>query len=211
MTMEEYLKEIEFAATPILPAIWHEHAELKKMQTEVADLARRVEAEYRAAQSIADDAMDADDVMLATARHWENYFGDDKTLYHKDKETTALQQRVAAREFAVAALAGNLLQFAKQGISIAHGNLGACPSGRNIGTQVLKTVIWQGRNQALHWEGDGHGQPLHRPVEDCFNRLIADFGSRFTDFKTKNLGFAVVELLGWKSFVEFKADMLSMK
>ena len=49
----------------------------------------------------------------------------------------------------------------KQGISIVHGGLGAAPNGRMIGSQPLKEVIWQGRNQGFHWAE----QSFHPPVE----------------------------------------------
>lgn len=52
-----------------------------------------------------------------------------------------LQSYLKETEFAVDTLAGGLLQIAKQGISIVHGNPHNCPSGRRIGSLTLKSII----------------------------------------------------------------------
>ncbi|AJD52759.1 hypothetical protein TH3_13215 [Thalassospira xiamenensis M-5 = DSM 17429] len=68
-----------------------------------------------------------------------------------DDQVRALKAIIRNRQMALQSLSGALLQIAKQGISIAHGGLGACPDGRMIGQSKLKEVIWQARNQSLHY------------------------------------------------------------
>jgi hypothetical protein len=202
--MEDYLNEIEFAVTPVLQAVWHEHVELEKMNAELGPLFEKVYAEYESMQSVARHAMSTGNVLLSR-QAWKNNSGDDLVLFQKNGDADALKRRIAARRFAVDALAGNLLQFAKQGISIVHGNLQNCPEGRYIGTQTLKSVIWCGRNQSLHWEEGS----LSVKVMGCFRRLSIENGiSRFGMFTAKNLGFEVVQLLGWRTFKDFSSDLL---
>ena len=67
-------------------------------------------------------------------------------------------------------------------------------------------MIWQGRNQALHWEEGKFSDP----VKKCFEQLILDFGAKFSGYTTNNMALEVVEVLDWKTFDKFKADLLSL-
>ncbi len=115
-----------------------------------------------------------------------------------------LQAVLDVRKFSTDALSGSALQNGKQGIALVHGRRGPFPDGRIIGTQSLSNIIWQSRNQALHWE-DGSFTP---PVNDCFEALANDIDPKFRDFKTRNMSSDVVTLLGWKEFADFERDML---
>jgi hypothetical protein len=209
--MSDYLKEIDFATRNLLPIIWGERNRLRELEGEVASLTRQVAETYSSVESIAQ--MEAEtlppgpyqDDGVGTAMYWECYFGPDKERHHKDKDRAAMAARVASHQFSAASLAGSLLQHAKQGISLAHGSLTACPDGRQVtASQTLKNVIWQGRNQGIHWE---EGKP-HPPVVQCFDALTLEVGPAFADYKTRNLALDVVELLRWTDFDKFRADML---
>lgn len=103
-------------------------------------------------------------------------------------------------------LAGSLLQIAKQGISIEYGCLTDCPNGRKIGSsEYLKNVIWQSRNQTMHYEEGTY----HKNVIDCFLNLEKDFGSHFK-LKSTNLALNVIDVLGWNSYTEYENDMLTL-
>ncbi len=206
MMMTDYLAEIEFAASNLIPIIWEERNRLRALEAEVALLTRAVEHNYRRAESVAMNAEDPDDVAMATGMYFENYFGDDKERYYKDKDREKLIDQIAAHALSIGSLAGSLLQFAKQGISLAHGGPGKCPNGRPIGSQFLRDVIWQGRNQGIHWE---EGKP-HPPVEQCFETLCKEIDPKFADYKTRNMAVDVVELLGWTDFARFGADMAAL-
>lgn len=123
-------------------------------------------------------------------------------------EIRALQTSIDAKEFSLRALSGALLQIAKQGISITHGGLGACPNGRSIGSEPLKNVIWQARNQSMHFED---GSP-HSPVRSCFQNLENDFGPQFSlrANPPENLARHVVQLLGWKEYSAYEQDLDSI-
>jgi len=204
--MIDYVNEIEFAVHGLIPILWSERNRLRALESKIEGLSAAVRANYEAAESIAMNAEDADDVMLATGRYWENYFGDDKELYAQDEERKKLVDEVAAHALSIGAVAGSLLQYAKQGISLVHGSLASGPNGRLVGSQPLKSVIWQGRNQAIHWE-EGHP---HAATEQSFETLKQDFGGRFNNYNTANMSVEVVDVLGWRDFKTFRDDMMSM-
>ncbi len=201
--MGSYLQEMRFAVEQVLEGLWKERAALDALQAELAELTRVVQQNYARAQTIADDALDADDVMLATGMHWDTYFGEDKERHGKDLERQQLEARLATRQFSMSALAGTALQYAKQGISVVHGGLASCPAGRSIGSVALKDVIWQGRNQASHWE---EGRP-HPPVVKCFEALRSEQDAAFGDYRVRSLADEVIALLAWRDWAAFEADM----
>ncbi len=206
MPMQDYLTEIEYAASSLIPIIWEERKQLRKLEEEVASLQRVVEDNYFRAESVAMNAADSDDVAAATGMYWDNYFGEDRERSDKDKDREQLVNRIAAHALSIGSLAGSLLQYGKQGISLAHGGLAACPAGPAIGSQSLKDVIWQGRNQSLHWED---GKP-HPPVRECFDKLAAEVSSTFADYTDRNMSIDVVEFLGWEDFAAFNKALLSL-
>jgi hypothetical protein len=119
-----------------------------------------------------------------------------------------LEASIDAKDFSLRALSGALLQIAKQGISLEHGGLSACPTGRSIGSESLKNVIWQARNQSMHFE---EGKP-HQPVRSCFRNLENDFGAQFSLASNPPLNLArhVVKLLGWGDYSVYEMDMSSI-
>lgn len=206
MTITDYLTEIEYAATHVIDSLWREHEEAAALRKEIETLRKTAEANYARADWIQQNAEDSDDVMLGVGIHWDTYFGEDKDQHYKSKDLNDLEDRLATREFSFASLAGTLLQFAKQGLSAVYGSPTNWPEGQAIGSQPLKTVILEARNQSEHWEA---GNPRPR-VEACFQALEAEKGKDFGQYKTKNLAFEVVSMLGWHKFSDFKNDMLSM-
>lgn len=189
MNMEAYLKEIEFAVTPIILAIWYEHAQLEKIEKKYERAINKVLKEHK-----------------RNSGRWVSSQSV-KVLDQTGNAMNSLKQRIATREFAVSMLAGSLLQFSKQGISIVYGDINSCPNGPFIGSQNLKSVIWHGRNQSLHWED----QPLSKSVNECFRKLSLEFGlMRFGMFQHQNLGFNIIQLLEWKSYTDFRASLLQL-
>lgn len=203
MTLAEYLDATEYAARSLLEAIWHEQAEIDALSARVATLERLVQAEYATARAIIDDAETPDDVMLGVGRHWENRFGPDREWHGQQQELGGLRAAREARMSALGALAGNLLQVAKQGLSTAFGDETNWPSGRTVGSQTLKAVIRGARNQTIHWE-EGQCRPA---TEQVFQVLMQDFGAPFGDYNTNNLAMPVITLLGWRTYDDYVADM----
>jgi hypothetical protein len=121
MTLIDYLSEMEYAVTRVIESLWHEHDEAKRLRTEIEKLQRIAADNYQRAQFIQQNAEDADDVMLGVGIHWDTYFGEDRDQYYKSKNLEVLEERLASKEFSFSALAGTLLQYAKQGLSASFG------------------------------------------------------------------------------------------
>lgn len=204
MKIHDYLNEIEHAVTTVIAEIHGEMTHLESLRQNLAKLTSATEDSYRQAEFLAMNP-DLDDDFLGTAIYWDTYFGVDKDRFRKNIETENVAQRVAAREFSVSALAGSLLQFGKQGISLRFGKKrNGCPEGRIVKGLLLHEIIWQGRNQALHWE-DG---TFHPPTEKCFESLAVNADPLFGQYKYRNLAYEIISLLGWKSTDHFVKDMM---
>ena len=212
MNVADYLTEIEYAAQNIIPLIWAERERLKELEAQIAPLRKVIEHNYQQSESWQLNAEDPDDVAMGAGIYWGTYFGEDKELFYKDKDREKLVDQIAAHRISVDSLAGSLLEYAKKGISLAHGGLAACPAGRAIGTQRLKTIIWQARNQSTHWEEAkaNNGVFKNAEIKKCFDKLSIDVDARFADYTERDMAFDVIEQLGWKDFTIFKAEMMSL-
>jgi hypothetical protein len=202
MDINTYLQQIEHAASETLKLIWFERKQLEDLQAQLASLSAEVDDANRRLDFLALNP-DLDDENDSTAIYWETYFGPEKERHYAEKSKPYLESLIEARAFSTDAQSGNLLQYAKQGISFAHHGLAPCPDGRLIGSQPIKTIIWQGRNQALHWE-DGN---FTRPVVNCFETLEREIDPKFGDYARRNLAFDVIELFGWRTVADFEADL----
>ena len=202
MDMKIYLGEVQHAVASLIPVIWSEHAALETAIARLKPLVAATDDGYRRSAFIVDN--DLDDEGIGTGLYWDTYFGADKERYHAAKDVKAIEAARDARAFSRAALSSAVLQIARQGLSQVHGRLTSVPTGRKVLDVDLKDVIWQGRNQAIHWE---EGKP-HQPVIDCFSVMAAN-DPAFTNFATANLAFQVVAALGWADWTAFQADIVS--
>ncbi|WP_423819963.1 hypothetical protein V5739_05515 [Salinimicrobium sp. TIG7-5_MAKvit] len=211
MTLTEYLNEIEFASTKILEAIWNDNHQAEQLKSEIEKEAKIVEEEYQRSLAMQQYAEDPDDVMLGVGRYWDNYFGKDKDLYHKNDKLQNLQKRLTAHEFSIVSLCGNLLEHAKKGLSIVYGSPKNWPCGRIIGSQCLSNIIFQSRNQSTHYEeAIKDGGFRNKNIEMCFNQLENEIDNTFSDYTSRDMAFDIVKLLEWKDFNSFKADLETM-
>jgi hypothetical protein len=220
MTMAGYLGEVRHAMEGLLPLIWQEQDTLSGIEgqfaerkAELARLELQVREEYANVAWLEAYGEDFDDDGLATLRYWDNYFGPDKERHHLAQQipglqaaVESLQASVEAHRFSVDALAAAVIQVAKQGMALVHGGKPA-PAGRTIGSsQQLSEVIWQARNQALHWEE----QSFRQAVTDCFTTPASEVDQVFGDYRTRNMALDVIKMLGWRAFEDFEGDLLSL-
>ncbi|NOQ22239.1 MAG: hypothetical protein GQ565_06280 [Candidatus Aegiribacteria sp.] len=203
MKISDYLQEIQLAVETVICEIHREHQMVKALQAELAPLTAATEDDYRRVEFLALNP-DLDDEGLGTAIYWDTYFGSDKERFHKASEVEEVTHKLDAHKLSIAALSGSLLQYAKQGIALQYGKerLG-CPDGRMIADISLNDIIWQGRNQAIHWE-EGH---FSKPVERCFQQLADRANPLFNEYKSRNMAYEVVSYLGWSSFNDFAKDL----
>lgn len=129
---------------------------------------------------------------------------EDAAKLFQDEEAAVLRS-LAILPAALNAISGALLQISKQGISVVHGGLGACPPGRLVAGVALKDVIWQARNQSMHFEEGA----FSGAVQSCFAQLALNAGGTFTLGRV-NLAHNVVQLLGWNSHANYEKDLASL-
>ncbi|QIR38508.1 hypothetical protein HCG51_18560 [Tolypothrix sp. PCC 7910] len=208
--MHQYLIDTEYATINIIDLIMHDKRELeqanKKYHQVQKDLKFYQQQLYAADMSDDLSPMQLQYEYLQYNKRTENLSKQEEFLISQIEE---LKNLIDAKSVAVSSLCGALLQIAKQGISIVHKNLISCPDGKNIGSEVLKNVIWQGRNQSMHYE-DGKFQP---PVTNCFQKLEASFGNEFSLSLHSGENFAqkiVIKLFGWNDYQVYKQDMISL-
>ena len=202
MNISDYLNEIQHAVEIIICEIYREYDEVEALKKELEKLNEATDVGYRRAEFLALNP-ELDDEGLGTAAYFDTYFGPDKERFYKPVEIDNATLKLKVHQFSNQALSGSILQYAKQGISLQYGSNNSCPSGRLIDGQELKEIIWQGRNQSLHWE-EG---TFRKPVEQCFKYLANHSDPIFNDYTSRNMAFDVVELLGWKTFNDFSKDM----
>lgn len=204
MKIPEYLDEIQHAVAVVMGEIYREQHEVERLSRELRELQAATHDGYAQVDFLALNP-DLDDEGLGTAIYWDTYFGPDKDRHQKNAEFEQVVARVAVHEFSVNALCANLLQYAKQGLSLHFGKERAgCPDGRLLGGIPMHEVIWQARNQALHWE-DG---TFRSPICKCFDELALTADPVFAQYKHINMANEIVRYLGWNSPEDFTRDMM---
>jgi hypothetical protein len=203
MKMKQYLGETKYSTENLLKVIWNEHISLERLNTEINKLEQSIVYDARQVQNILLNDDDDEDG-LATFIHWNSYFGDQKVLSHKEEEQKELLQLVQIREFSISLLSSAVLQTAKQGLSLVHGQPNNWPQGKQLGQQDLSNVMRWGRNQGMHF-GEGN---IKQGMVDCFEKLTQDFGDKFKDYTERNLSFDIINLFGWRTYQDFENDMM---
>lgn len=133
--------------------------------------------------------------------HYAQYMERMKQLEQQKK--TAIQElsvklanalaSIGASVDSMSSLAGSILQIAKQVLSLRHGGKPVIQSARNIGSQSITEVIWEGRNHAMHWD---EGAPRAR-VQAMLSSLRSDLGINVV--AGCNNCLSILGALGWSS------------
>ncbi|MBD2563132.1 MULTISPECIES: hypothetical protein [Nostoc] len=208
--MNQYLINTKYAASNIIDLIMHDERYLEKAEGRKRQIDEELKLSYERfyAGDMSDDIspMQVQYEYVQLMKYAERLSEQEK---HLIVQMECLKNLIDAKLFAVSSLCGALLQIAKQGISIVHRGLGNCPDGRGIGNEVLKNIIWQARNQSIHYE-EGSFRP---PVQQCFQNLEAYFGNEFSLSLHPNENFAqkiVINILGWNDYQVYEYDMISI-
>lgn len=203
MKISDYLREMRLAIETVIRVIHTEQNEVARLERELKPLEAATSEGYSRAEFFAMNP-DLDDEGLGTLCYYETYFGPDKQRHQKAGDLEATKAALEAHALSIDSMAGSLLQYAKQGIALRFGkNRNGCSDGRTVAGMPLHEVIWQGRNQAMHWE-EGH---FNAPVERCFAQLSREADASFEAFHDRSMAYDLVRLLGWQSFEDFENDM----
>jgi hypothetical protein len=203
--MHQYLQDTDYAALNLLRLTSEEDGQLSVLTTSL----RQTEAQLKIHQwdfQSSDLNEDFSDAYVMAA------FGRAASAGLEAKrlqiEVAKLQASVGAHKQATQAIAGAVFQIAKQGISLVHGGPGAAPSGRTIGSLAIRDIIWQARNQSMHYE-EG---TLKKPLIELFAKLETEQGSQFSlaTHAKQNRAKQVLDLLGWSSYATYMQDMQAL-
>jgi hypothetical protein len=200
--MHQYLQDTEFASQNLFRLATDEGNQLRAITEKLKDKERELQAHQWDFQTsdLNEDFSDAY-VMAAFARAGRAA----QEVERLKGDVAVLQASVGTRQHAVQALVGAILQIAKQGISLVHGSLSAAPPGKSVGSLAMRDVIWQSRNQSMHYEEGRYKQPL----TDMFSTLEREHGSQFSlaSFPKQSRAKQVLDLLGWKNYEAYIQDM----
>lgn len=100
---------------------------------------------------------------------------------------------VGATLESMACLAGAILQIAKTILSLHHAGKPIIASVKQVGSQSIVDVIWEGRNHAMHWEEVTPGPK----VQAMFKALKVDFELEYRS--NTNHCLEILQCLGWTS------------
>lgn len=208
MKIVDYLREVEPAVCHVIDEVHREQKQVEQLQASIARLDREIEANHRQVDALILNP-DLDDEGLATFLHWDSHFGVEKERYHAGVRLEDVGSQLEAHRFSQAALAGAILQYAKQALAARYGKSRTlAPEGRAVVPAVcLRDLIWAGRNQAMHWEEGG----FHDATTTCFDALAAACGSPFQEYRQRSVATEVLGLLSWKSFDDFQRDLLTLE
>ncbi|MBV2180850.1 MAG: hypothetical protein KUL86_06390 [Castellaniella sp.] len=121
-----------------------------------------------------------------------------------------LADTIDAKSASIAALSGALLQIAKQGISVIYGKPQNAPLGAKISGIPIKDIIWQGRNQSIHYENP---KEISSAVVNLFSRIdsVRSDGVSWQPKTQRNYAFDIVNFLGWLDWKQFERHLLSIQ
>lgn len=105
-------------------------------------------------------------------------------------------------------LAGSILQIVQQGMSRVHGSIRTYPNkGRNVAGVSLCDLVWQGRNQAMHYETTATRADWS-VVFSVLDAIQPDTFSLTPPYESR--AKAIFDLLGWQSYSVYEEDLKSL-
>lgn len=203
--MNFYINDTEFATRTLIHIIYDEELKYRDLMAKFDTLKKNFEHLHWDFSS-AEKSDDFDELQVQAKFYKMAKYNQDNNLNGKKLELDDIEKSINAKRNSMDSLAMSLLQISKQGISTVNGNLANTPIGRNIGTETLKNIVWQSRNQALHCE---EANPS-KPVKNCFINLAIEFGSDYDlslDYSS-NKAKKIVDLLGWNDYQNYQNDMI---
>lgn len=189
--MHQYILDTKYASENLLMIL---NKERDFLNEKLLSRKTTIEAEKRLLDSMQESDFTPEGIM--------DLYGFNKASEDLWKEAEGILAFIVTNTNSLSIIAGAILQIAKQGISFKYKSLSKCPDGRIIGQENLKNIIWQGRNQAMHFEEGKY----RKDVVEYFKKLEIDFGNRF-ELSDKNLAYDVLMLLGWESYTAYEKDM----
>lgn len=202
----QFIQDTEYAARHLFQGIEDAYRELRQVESEIAQLV----AESKSWQKEADKYEKGEFQKFSAIAQVFVAASKERSRLAIDKEATldSIQHRLLDKKEALAVLSGAVLQIAKQGISSVHGSLPAARrSGRQVAGLPIADVVWQARNQTMHFEEGCNAQ-----VIAVFQKLEEAFGDdlSLTKNPAKNMALRVLIALDWMQYETYCADLSTL-
>jgi len=203
--MNQYISETEYAVKNLIELVSNEENKIILLKEKLSS----AEAKHKAHKwdfETSDMHEDFSDAYVMGAFHRMAQAG--KEANELEQEINSLQALIGSRQSAIQSICGAILQIAKQGMSIVHGGLSNTLDGRMIGSLKIKDIIWQARNQAIHYEEGNFNQR----VLNVFSTLEQENGSDFalTQHLNQSRAKQIIFLLKWNVYDTYSKDMQSL-
>lgn len=200
--MHQYIQDTEYAIQNLLRLATEEDVQLKALTEKL----KQTEAQLKVQQwdfqtsDLNEDFSDAY-VMAAFGRAATTA----KDAHRLQGEVASLRVSVGSHQQAIQAISGAVLQIAKQGISLVYGGPSSAAPGRRLGSLTVRDIIWQARNQSMHYEVG----TFEKPVMNLFAKLEVEQGPQFAlaAHAKQNRAKQVLDLLGWSTYTAYLLDM----
>ncbi len=204
--MHWYLESTEQAVKGLIALIHEERAALEALEDERDALKRKRDVLYNNFVTMdLNEDFNERQVMHAHGQAARAH----EEVQSAERQIQAVAAKLGARASSYGAICGALLQIAKQGLSAQFGkSRNDAPEGSRIGSEPIRNVIWEGRNQSMHFETP---EMVGARIRETFSALERCFGSRFTmpaePAELRNLAGETVEVLGWRDYKKYLDDM----
>ncbi len=204
--MKKYLQETKFAASSLIKLIWADYEDLENLNTQLKKLTAEFDIRYQ--------------IFLANefhpaANHYHAQMAKSYECMAQPKaelesEIKKISESIDAKSASIAALSGAILQIAKQCISLRYGKPQNAPNGDDIGGVFIKDIVWEGRNQSIHYENP---KDISDKVVALFTKLdaIRADGNTWDARSQTNFAFEIVNFLGWRTYDDFEVQLKSIK
>jgi hypothetical protein len=200
--MHQYLQDTEFATRSLFGLATDEERQLQARSEALRETEQRLKIHQWDFQTsdLNEDFSDAY-VIAAFSRAAKAA----QEVERLKAEVATLRASVGTHQHSIQAIAGAILQIAKQGISLIHSGLAGAPAGRMLGSLAVRDIIWQARNQSMHYE-EGR---FKKPLLDVFAILEQEHGTQFSLAKhsKQNRAKQVLDVLGWANYESYLKDM----
>lgn len=201
--MHQYIQDTEFAIQNLFRLATDEERELVTLKDKLAAITKERDFhhwDFRTSE-LHDDFSDAH-VIAAHTRMAQAA----QRAEQVRAEVTRLEASIVTHQHSTQAIAGAILQIAKQGISLVYGKPKAAPPGRTIGTLAVRDIVWQARNQSMHYEDT---KPFSDSVINLFSTLEKEQGEQFSLAKhpKQNRAKQILDVLGWNNYAAYLDDI----
>lgn len=200
--MNNYISQTEFAAKSLIDLISSDFKALEHMNSALKNAAAKFDFNYQ--------------IFMANEFHTAaNYYYAQMTKAREPQahimaEIESLSENIDAKSASISALSGALLQIAKQGISLTFGRPENAPKGEEIHGIPIKEIIWEARNQSIHYENP---REVSDKVVALFTKIdqVRNDGRLWTPRDQINYAFDIVRFLGWLNYEQYETHLKSIK